>query len=609
MSLYINNNPIKPILIPYMNTFIQSLYRTTYNTNKDIYIDIKLPGYHNEEVSDVFIHQNGRLSIHDDLNIKGNRIMLGIYALYTSYLDLAESTLSNKQVKYILNTYSDDAMNNNNITETYTNIINNDTMNNNTVNNNHITETHTNIINNDVITEIYTKIMKDYNIKDQIVYQDNTVTFQNLIVFRMRKYMSLMYDAEHKQVIKFQNEHVGSQLQNSVFRYNVHPYGYKHHMTEVRTIAELQAHLEKSDKDIYINGDITIDIFLDDVIHLLREIKPESFATWAIGPQCRVLQSLFNGYKGEPHIFNWNVEHLQNCVALFKRSHVINLLRMCFYSCKDAEDMFMLCVKLEHAPQFYSLEDCTKMFSNCRLLEDVESSIINTEYIMALYNMFDRCNSLKQAFNNCVFNQLNVYTMNVFDNCHSLQNVFNNCKFNFKNLSLENIIENCPSLKSAFNGCEFNGDSIIQRNTIVNSGIEYLYNNCKFNVKRYKQCNMINYGNVIDGNFLNDTFIGKKYPMSVDKLFELYQNIESCASVKHNMTVDIRDHKEQYMLEMCKNISKQREVVFVRKISNDGCYDDVDIQSQFNPIVVKRKKHMVLSFDNNGEFVVLTNKK
>lgn len=348
---------------------------------------------------------------------------------------------------------------------------------------------------------------------NKIIYSNGIIKIDTPVLKRlfntnMFRYMQYMYDQNNKNIVRV--DHNAINYCNNVKYYTKHPYGYREHMIKVHNVQELLKHIKDGvTRHIYLNGDIDLrsskeNVWDINVSPYISEIQPEDFATWAVGPKCKAINYLFYKYQSksgkQPQVSSWKTDHLTSCCGLFSDSNVSDLSNMLFYSCKNASHMFHCCRKLTKAPKFYSLVDCSSMFSQTPItgLDDV---IMSTKNIEKLGLITFKCRSIKHTFNNRVFNKLKELDISDVVSQTNIQTAFNNCVF--KNLvELEQSAEGediCSTLESTLNNCHFGKTlkTLIIRFEDKRYNVKRLFNDCTSGKEKSKS-NCVNYeGSVI----------------------------------------------------------------------------------------------------------------
>lgn len=451
-SIYINNTQVPEIFNNEFKALLDNL--NIEHKDKTISLTIELPNYSTEDVTQTYIHNFGTIPyMNSDKKIsKSMQVMMAIFLKYPEYVHLKDNDLSDEQIitsfkseQDVLSVLRPLSSNTSSIDES-----------------DDYYEMHKDSYDRSlkkIVDMLYTR----YNHNDIIYHMTTGVIDVSIEIFMeltergTAKYIKFMYDVENENYIKYDYRYV--EYNSGILTYTKHPYGYREGMKIVTDKESLFNELEVNTKNIYINGDITIDGGCSEDNPVL-EVDPEDFATWAIGPKCRVLESLMCFaeefdiiQKSPPRINDWAVEHLEDCNSMLDSSGVEDLSDMHFYSCKNANSMFGSCRRLRKAPKFYNLVNCEWMFTETNL-ESIDDSIVSARNIKCIDNMFN-CANIKHVFNNKVFKELREINFNEgFDNCN-ITSAFNNCKFH----KLERIYyKDCGwnvNIKNLLNDCKF----------------------------------------------------------------------------------------------------------------------------------------------------------
>lgn len=530
-NIYINDVKIEYSLIKSMSSYIKNIHTKTNNDN--VYITFDVPSYDADDVAKTYITKKGILSKRDKCTCNNTKIMLGIYALNPNCVDLKDVILSNTQITYLLNKYEDVMIKNGTIDKLY-NIISIKY---------EIDEQITCYIESDrlvvkVLQDIVLKMLKhakfmydinnenvvkfnynklgrplnkhrnkfEYNIgldddamksinktdnlksrstsnnidRNNINDNGNNTRFRNKINNSRKRILSNSSDAD----VTTNNNNLSNNLSNSnKLLYQL--YNYKSHMTIVNNNSELLNVLRnKNTTNIFIN--YNLDISEDNnIISIINKIKPQDFATWGIGPNCKSCISLFYKYPNTPHISEWALEHIINCTKMFARSNITDCSNLCFYSCVYADFMFNKCEVLTRLPKFYSLNSCYKMCNMCINLLSVDDALCNTTNLYNINRMFNKCSSIKHAFNGCMFSSLQECNA-TFSECKSLETAMNCCLFGKSeediNIYLVKTFIGCNALNNALNDCKFENMYKIKHILYIFDDcddLRYIFNNCE----------------------------------------------------------------------------------------------------------------------------------
>lgn len=541
-QLLINNVKIDPILLSSMSFYIQRMYNnaTSFDddTETDKDIEIHVPGYSDESVAHAYIHRNGIISIRDSVDSDIDKIMLGIYAVRPELIMINGMKLNDDQVEFIMNKYRN-VITDNTIIEIYNMIMRIDVKeqivyydgkihvknksiammfkyiqfmyddeNDKIVQFKHeyvgdVLENAENIRKEEEMLEREAEIEMSKSPKTIKVKKDKEDDSDDE-EYNDGKYnvegLHDVYDPENDNTLDIYDEDIDMNDEEEdeefnsyrrrygkntaiTFQYNKHPYNYNEKMKSVNKMDDLFDILKKRTTNIYLNCDIIINTDSKQhmkLIKVVHEIKPDDFASWAIGPKCNSIRFLFYKYPGMPNISSWNVEHLVDCNGLFNNSKVVDCSHLHFYSCLSAEFMFEDCNELLRLPKFYSLKYANSMCDGCIKLVSVDDAILETKALYDISNMFNECKSIQEAFNDCEFNGLYLHQSSTFAGCISLRRALNGCKFkDTYGVDFERIFNGCVLLSSAFNNCKFH-DKIVYMNELFNDcdNLEEVFNDC-----------------------------------------------------------------------------------------------------------------------------------
>lgn len=450
-NLYINNTKVPEVFNTEINELLNNLNIKSQDNN--VSIEIELPNYSIDDVTHSYIYNLGTLSYDKcEPTSKNAKIMIALYLKYPQYVYLKDNNLSDEQINSIFrNEYP---------TLSVLKPI-------------HLKETNTLIDQNGI--EYYEKHKESYDKSfnkivdilfkrysyDNIVYRRNDASIntkvdilKTLISRKTVKYVKVMYDVENQNYIRLDHRYMDVNFNSLLYR--KHPYGYKDGMKVINSREELFKELKVNSRNLYINCDLVINGSMDD--NPILDVASEDLATWAIGPNCRQLQSILNFVDQEekfsntpPQINGWAVEHLVNCDNMLDSSNVEDLSDMNFFSCKNATGMLGCCNKLTKAPKFYNLVDCSFIFYGTKV-ESVDDSIINTENIENMEAAFAHL-KCENVLNNKRFKKLKELDIGSLFQCGNIKSALNNCTFDM----LENIKSNDKiNVESLLNNCEFN---------------------------------------------------------------------------------------------------------------------------------------------------------
>lgn len=182
------------------------------------------------------------------------------------------------------------------------------------------------------------------------------------------------------------------------------------------------------------------------------------------------------------------------------------------------------------------IQDCSYMFSNCKCIEEIDLSNLDTRNITNMKRMFYDCDNIIKI-NFSYFDTRNVDNMEcIFGNCKSLENI-DLSYFDTRNvINMKNMFNSCKKLK-AINLSNFNTEKVHNMQCMF-YGCENLLN---INVSSFNTKNVSNMISMFDGcyklNEINVSSFNIQNVTDMEKMFNCCYNLESLDLSSFNLVI------------------------------------------------------------------------